>query len=81
MSEDDSSVGKQLCAAEGDNCNKCTRSECNSEKIETGGQCYICDETNGEKCTDVADLTSEYCPLGENLGCFHSQIGEIILIS
>lgn len=76
MSDIDTHPGKQLCETQGEACSKCSRSECNSEVLETYGQCYSCDGTTDPNCAALNGITPVYCPQGNKQGCFRSQIGE-----
>lgn len=75
MSDAANSPGKQLCDSEGDNCAKCTGTECNRQELKTNGHCYFC-EYNDPNCATLEGVSSIYCPAGDQVGCFHSTVGE-----
>lgn len=78
MSDLETSPGKQFCEAQGENCSKCSLSECNSQKIETYGQCYFCDGITDPNCATLTGVEPIYCPKGdgEKEACFRAQVGK-----
>lgn len=78
MSDAATSPGKQLCESEGENCTKCTGTECNNNVLKINGKCYFCDGTEDTNCASLTGISSIPCPDGDQDGCFHSQVGKLL---
>lgn len=77
------SPGKQLCDAQGDNCRKCSDSECNNEVATwtSSLRCYKCDSATGDSCHfDQSQSLSSRCEYDLQIGaddhCFSYFDGE-----
>lgn len=67
---------KAKCDAGSEECKLCGENGCNSDAIETYGQCYSCDGTTNSNCETLTGVSSIYCPAGERQGCFRSEVGK-----